>query len=59
MNGENRMEDNISRELGQLRSNHSEQTAALETARQHLHSFQLDKQRKLNNLDAVLVCNRE
>ena len=59
LNGENRMEDNISRELGQLRSNHSEQTAALETARQHLHSFQLDKQRKLNNLDAVLVCNRE
>ena len=53
------MEENISRELSQLRCNQAAQTTALETARGHLHSFQLAKQRKLNNLDTVLVCNRE
>ena len=56
--GENRMEENISRELSNLKKNHCEQTSSLNQARQDLQTFKYSKQCKLNNLDAVLMVTR-
>ena len=57
--GENRMEDNISRELSNLKRNQEEQTVSLNKARHDLQSFKYSKQCKLNNLDAVLMVTKE
>ena len=57
--GENRMEENISRELSNLKRNHEEQTLALKKARDDLLSFKYTKQCKLNNLDSVLIVTKE
>lgn len=56
--GENRMEENISRELSNLKKNHREQSSSLNQARQDLQSFKYSKQCRLNNLDAVLMVTR-
>ena len=55
--GENRMEENISRELSNLKRNQEDQTNSLNRARNDLQEFKFAKQCKLNNLDAVLVVN--
>ena len=57
--GENRMEENISRELSNLKRNHAQQTESLNKARNDLQSFKYSKQCKLNNLDAVLIVTKE
>ena len=57
--GENRMEENITRELSNLKKKQEEQTSSLNQARHDLQSFKYSKQCKLNNLDAVLMISRE
>ena len=55
LNAENRMEENINRELSNLKRNQEDQTKSLNKARHDLQSFKYSKQCKLNNLDAVLM----
>ena len=55
---ENRMEDNISRELSNLKRNQEAQTVSLNKARDDLQSFKYSKQCKLNDLDAVLMVTK-
>ena len=57
--GENRMEENISRELSNLKKNQEEQTLSLNKARNDLQTFKYSKQCKLNNLDSVLMVSKE
>ena len=59
LNAENRMEENINRELSNLKRNQENQTKSLNKARHDLQSFKYSKQCKLNNLDAVLMVTKE
>lgn len=59
LNAENRMEENINRELSNLKRNQEDQTKSLNKARHDLQSFKYSKQCKLNNLDAVLMVTKE
>ena len=57
LSGERRLEDNIGRELTNLKTISDSKESSLNEAQNVLHSFMLNKQKKLNQLDQVIILN--